>query len=111
MRPNRLRRLLILAFFGAIAAGSGLGTGIARADVVDVYVTWKAENVCNWLSLHPQASSVEPLFKAIQDDTGFSGEDVARVLAAAVATSCPESMIVLQRFVDVNAPAAPVVAR
>lgn len=32
MRPRRLRRLLALSTFGAILAGTTLGTGIARAD-------------------------------------------------------------------------------
>lgn len=39
MRPRVLRRRLTLALFGAILAGSLLGTGLARADTMDdIYI-------------------------------------------------------------------------
>lgn len=100
MRPRKVRRFLLLALFGAIAAGSGLGTGIARADVVDVYVTWKAVNICNYFSLHPQVSAVEPMFRAIQADTGFTATDTGTVLVAAVASICPEFLPVLSAYAN-----------
>lgn len=39
MRPRRVRRLLALAAFGAVAAGATIGTGIAKADPALDYLT------------------------------------------------------------------------
>lgn len=104
MRPNRLRRLLILAAFGAIAAGSGLGTGIARATpdaAIDRYTALEWHVVCDALTENPSLTTVTALFRAIISDTDFTVEETAKVVVQSVQVFCPENTHVLQRFVDV----------
>lgn len=43
MRPRKLRRLYTFMGFGAILAGSIIGTGLAKADSGDL-VTWASDN-------------------------------------------------------------------
>jgi hypothetical protein len=100
MRPRKLRRLLALAAFGAVLAGTGAGWGIAKADpLTDVYAARNAERVCATLDEVPSVAGVEGIVVAIMDETGWEGGPAGEVIAISIFAKCPEYVGVLDAFI------------
>jgi hypothetical protein len=102
VRPRVLKRWLTLA--GAILTAVVV-TPAAKADGPQVYAEWKAPVICDWFALNETPAAVEPMFKAIMDDTGYSSADTARVLVEAVTSTCPRFLPVLRAYADQGQPA------
>lgn len=108
MRPNRLRRLLILAAFGAIAAGSGIGTGIAKATPEDT--TAKAVAICDILDNLPYLTTVDFIGSALVAD-GMTYDAAGDLIRGSVAVFCPWNQRVMDHYTAMYGHVAPVVKR
>ena len=97
MRPRQVRRFYALAAFGALTAGSFIGTGIAKAEPVDV---------CLSLAAAPTVATVEQLIVEFVSD-GLAPGDSGELIAVDVLSECPQYRPVLQAYVDEHAPSAP----
>lgn len=100
MRPQKLRRRLMLVGFVAITAGAVTGTAIARADSrVDEYTVTNAAAICLFLDRNPGVTGVETALAEIIIEDGFTPYQGGTIVATAVMGACPEHMPVLEMFV------------
>jgi hypothetical protein len=92
-KPSQFRRLAALAAFGAILAGSIIGTPVAKASPIDV---------CASLAASPTVGTVEQLVIGYVNE-GLTPGDAGSLIAVNVLGQCPAYTPVLQRFIDAYA--------
>jgi hypothetical protein len=107
MRPRQLRRRLTLAAFGAVLAGTVLGTGIAKADpmTVEDYAFRNATAICGMIDQQPDIGGLMDVGTRLMQN-GLTPEQAATVVVLAVDNVCPRFIPLLQSVASAP-PSAP----
>jgi hypothetical protein len=99
MRPYKVRRFLVLAWFGVLFAGSLLfcfGIGVAKAEPRAI----NAAAVCAVLETHPTVEGVTAIIREVVKESGATPEVAFRGVTVAIAVQCPNLLPVLSAFID-----------
>lgn len=102
VRPRVLRRALVLAAFGAILAGTGIGWAAdASADPVDDYTAINAGAICMVLDDNPNTAGLLGVMEGVHAE-GLSTEDAGHVVYTAIEVWCPRHWPLLIGLTEVD---------